>query len=129
MTKKNLLDYFYKKEAIRISDDGTFEKELNYELLRGQRASEDIVDADSGKVFVKRGRRISQGAIRQMQEAGIKFQPIAVEDMVGKVLAADIKDGDDNLIMAINSDLDTETIKEIVARGVKDFRYIVYGWR
>ena len=119
-----LLDYFYKKEAIRISDEGTFEKELNYELLRGQRASEDIVDADSGKVFVKRGRRISQGAIRQMQEAGIKFQPIALEDMVGKVLASDIKDADDNLIMAINSDLDTESIKEIVARGVKDFQIL-----
>jgi DNA-directed RNA polymerase subunit beta len=119
-----LLDYFYKKEEIRISKDGTFEKELNYELLRGQRASEDIVDSKSGKVFVKRGRRISQGAIRQMQEAGIKFQPLNQEDLVGKVLAADIKDADDNLIMAINSDLDTETIAEIVKRGVKDFKIL-----
>ncbi len=119
-TDAQLLDYFYEKEKIRVSD-GKFEKKLNYELLRGQRASADILDPKSGKVYVKKGRRISQGAIRQMQQAGIEYQTLTSEDMIGKVLAEDLKDRDGNTVIPINADLDKGLIKEIVTRGVDEF--------
>jgi DNA-directed RNA polymerase subunit beta len=122
-TDKQLLDYFYDKEIIRVRD-GKFEKKLNYDLLRGQRASADIVDPKSGKVFVKKNRRISQGAIRQMQQAGIEFQTLSSDDMVGKVLAEDIRDRDGNVIIPLNADLDKTLIKEVINRGVEELHIL-----
>jgi DNA-directed RNA polymerase subunit beta len=122
-TDKQLLDYFYDKEVIRVRD-GKFEKKLNYDLLRGQRASADIVDPKSGKVFVKKNRRISQGAIRQMQQAGIEFQTLSSDDMVGKVLAEDIRDRDGNVIIPLNADLDKTLIKEVINRGVEELHIL-----
>jgi len=49
-TEKELLDMFYKKEHVRINE-GRFEKKVNFELLRGQRAISDLVDPSSGKVW------------------------------------------------------------------------------
>lgn len=119
-TDSQLLDYFYEREKIRVTD-GKFEKKLNYELLRGQRASADILDPKSGKVYVKKGRRISQGAVRQMQQAGIEYQTLSSDDMVGKVLAEEVKDRDGNVFIPLNADLDKTLIKEIVNRGVEEF--------
>jgi DNA-directed RNA polymerase subunit beta len=118
-TDAQLLDYFYEKEKIQILD-GQFTKKLNYDLLRGQRATSDIVDPKSAKVFVKKGRRISQGAIRQMQQAGLEHQTLSADDMVGKVLAEDVRDRDGNVFIPINADLDKTLIKEIINRGVKE---------
>jgi DNA-directed RNA polymerase subunit beta len=119
-SESQLLDYFYKKEKVRVVE-GQFEKKLNYDLLRGQRASSDIVDPVSGKVYVKRNRRISAGAIRQMQQAGMEYQVLSADDMVGKVLAEDIRDPDGNILIPLNADLDKTLIKEIIERGVGEF--------
>ncbi|MCX6104293.1 MAG: DNA-directed RNA polymerase subunit beta [Proteobacteria bacterium] len=118
-TDAQLLDYFYEKERIRVRE-GKFEKKLNFELLRGQRASADILDPTSGKVYVKKNRRISQGAIRQMQQAGLEYQVLSGDDMVGKVLAAGVKDREGNVIIPLNADLDKALVKEIVNRGVEE---------
>jgi DNA-directed RNA polymerase subunit beta len=117
-TESQLLDYFYEREIVRVRE-GKFEKKLNYELLRGQRASADIIDPTSGKVYVKKGRRISQGAIRQMQQAGLEYQVLSSDDMVGKVLAEDVKDQDGNVVIPLNADLDKALIKELVSRGIE----------
>jgi DNA-directed RNA polymerase subunit beta len=119
-TDKQLLDYFYQKETVRIRDGG-FEKRLNYDLLRGQRASSDIVDAKTGKVYVKKNRRITQGVIRQMQQTGLEYQALSADDLVGKVLAEDAKDKDGNIVIPVNADLDKTLVKEMINRGVAEF--------
>lgn len=117
---KQLLDYFYKKEEIRIQN-GKFEKKLNYDLLRGQRAVQDIIDPDSGKVYVKRNRRISVGAIRQMQQAGLEYQILKPEDLYGKITADDIVGKDGSVVIPLNTEIDKDHVKEIVKRGILTF--------
>ncbi len=119
-TDKQILDYFYKKEEVRISG-GSFERRLNYDLLRGQRAVQDIVDPQSGKVFVKRNRRISVGAIRQMQQAGLEYQILKAEDLYGKIAAEDIVAKDGTVVVPLNAEIDKEKVKEIVKRGITKF--------
>lgn len=119
-TDKQLLDYFYKKEEVRMTD-GQFERKLNYDLLRGQRAVQDIVDPASGKVFVKRNRRISVGAIRQMQQAGLEYQALTTEDLYGKIVGEDIVAKDGSVIIPLNTELDKDKVKEIVKQGITKF--------
>ena len=88
-TAQELLDRYYDKELIRINE-GKLEKKLNFEILRGQRALIDFVDPESGKVLVKRGRRITVGAIRKMEQAGIEYVQLDSEEIVGKISAETI---------------------------------------
>src|SRR5690606_37579103 len=95
---KELLDRFYRKEDIKISE-GQFQRTLDYDLLRGQRALTDFVDPETGKIIVKRGRRISVGAIRQMQQAGIESVVMDAQELVGKIAADDIVDKSGEVIV------------------------------
>jgi DNA-directed RNA polymerase subunit beta len=122
-TDRELLDRFYKKEDIRIKE-GKFERSLDYELLRGQRALSDLIDPETGKVIVKRGRRISVGAIRQMQQAGIERVIMEPEELVGKITAENVTDKGGEVVIPLNTELEDEDIKKIVKAGVKSFQVL-----
>lgn len=117
---QELLDYFYKKEWIRINE-GKLERRLNYDILRGQRALSDLIDPSTGKVLVKKGRRISVGAIRQMEQAGIEFVSMEQEELIGKFTAEPIVDKNGEVVVPLNTELDVETLTAIISAGVADF--------
>ena len=119
-TEQELLDYYYQKEWIRVKD-GKLEKRLNYEILRGQRALSDLVDPASGKVLVKRGRRISVGAIRQMEQAGIEYVAMEQEELVGKFTAEPILSEDGEEVVPLNGELDMDVLEEVLKSGVEEF--------
>ena len=119
-TDEELLNRFYKRENIRIKE-GKFEKKLNYEILRGQRALTDLIDPSTGKVLVKKGRRISVGAIRQMEQAGIEYVAMEQEELVGKFTAERITNKSGDEVVALNQELTTEDIGEIIKAGVSEF--------
>ena len=119
-SEQELLDYFFNKEWIRIQD-GKLEKKLNYEILRGQRALSDLVDPATGKVLVKRGRRISVGAIRQMEQAGIEYVSIEQDELIGKFTAEPILDKDGEELVPLNSELTVEVLAEILTAGRSEF--------
>jgi len=119
-SEQELLDYYYKKEKICIKGS-KLERKLDYDLLRGQRATVDLVDPKSGKVLVKRGRRISVGAIRQMQNAGIEFALIEKEDVISRITAQDIVDQSGEVVVPLNTEIDEEVFDQILESGVKEF--------
>ncbi len=119
-TEQQLLDYFYSKENIKI-EEGAFFKKLNYDLLRGQRATSDLIDPNTGRVFVKKGRRVSIGAIKQMQQAQVEYVALNPEDLVGKVLASTINNANGEPIALINEELDMDKLSQLVGAGVKEF--------
>lgn len=119
-SEQELLDYFYNKEWIRIKE-GKLEKKLNYEILRGQRALSDLVEPSSGKVLVKKGRRISVGAIRQMEQAGLEYVGMEQEELIGKFTAEPINDKSGEEIVPLNTELTIEVLGEIVSAGVSEF--------
>lgn len=117
---EELLDRFYRKEHIRIKD-GKFEKKLNYEILRGQRAATDLMDPATGKVLVKKGRRISVGAIKQMEQAGIEYVAIEQEELVGKFSAEALTDKEGEEIVPLNHEFTVEDMIEMVKAGITEF--------
>ena len=119
-SEQELLDYFYDKEWIRVKE-GQLEKKLNYEILRGQRALSDLVDPSSGKVLVKKGRRISVGAIRQMEQAGIEYVAMEQEELIGKFTAEPILDKAGEELVPVNTELTIEELGTIISAGLSEF--------
>jgi DNA-directed RNA polymerase subunit beta len=120
-SEKELLDYFYKKEVIRVVE-GKFFKHLDFELLRGQRASSDIVDPETGKVFVKKNRRVTVGAIRQMQQAGLEYQSLDPAQLVGKIIASDVVSGSGEKLFDLNTEVGSESmLDDMISHGVEQF--------
>ena len=119
-SEEELLAHFYKKEHVEIVDN-EFRVRLDFDLLRGQRASSDIVDPASGKVYVKKNRRISVGAIRQMEAAGLSYQPYQSSQLIGKILAQNIVDAEGEVIIPINKELGEAELRQIIDRGISSF--------
>ena len=116
--EQELLDYFYKREEVIFAGKSVRLK-IDFEHLRGQRASSDIIDPSDGKVFVKKNRRISAGAIRQMKAANIEYQEIEKEHLIGKIAAEDVVSKDGTVIVPLNSEVGAEHISEILEGGVE----------
>ena len=72
---EELLNYYYDVESIRIvpapDADGATRafRSLNFELLEGQRTTDDIVDQKTGKLLLHRNRKFTGRVIKQLKEA------------------------------------------------------------
>ncbi len=80
-TPEQLLAIFHEPEIIRIDGKKLFKKVESLESLLGQRVTKAIKGAD-GRQILKEGRKVTQAAIRRLNEAGVEWLPIDVEDLV-----------------------------------------------
>jgi DNA-directed RNA polymerase subunit beta len=115
-----LLSRFYEKEVIRIVK-GKIEKKLNFQLLRGQKASQDILDPKSGKVLVKKNRRITVAAVRQLEAAGLEYQSLEPSALVGKILAETVHTKKGDVLFPLNHQLEPNDVARIQSEGVELF--------
>lgn len=119
-----LLNEFYKVETIHLNDGKTFDRELDFELLSGSRATSDVLD-NTGKVLVKKGKKFTKVAIKKLQEGGVKIMPASLEEVVGKVLAEDIFDEKTGEVISLtNEDLSEGKIFDLVAAGIKKVKVL-----
>ena len=123
-SSEDLLNYFYKHERIFIKGKRYF-KSFNAELLKGQRASVDVKDPDTGDVVVKKGRIFTKRAIKRLAAADAPEIPISEEDVLGKVLAKAVRNpqGGD-LIANINEVIDEEILDKLREAGVDTFEIL-----
>src|SRR5947199_3348153 len=89
---EELLNYFYDTEVIHFEAQKKYSRQVNYELLVGQRATRDIKHPKTKEVLVKKNRKFTKGAIRKLQESGVDQLPIDMDELVGKVSAKDVID-------------------------------------
>ncbi len=121
---EDLLSYFYETETIRIQNDDIL-KLFNEKFLKGQRSSRDIVNPDTGEVFVKKGRNFTKRAIRQIKSAGIEQIPIEREDLIGKVFAYTIGDPTSGEVLVnANDTVEEETLDRLNSAGVDTFEIL-----
>jgi len=127
-TSKELFNYFYNFEKIIIKDGKLFKKfkagKEKYRGLKGQRASFDIKDPETGEIFVKQGRLFSQRAIKQLQSSGIEMIPITPDDILGKVYAGTVKTPDGKVIVNLNDIVDKENYDSILEAGIAEFELL-----
>ena len=123
---EDILNYFYNTDKIVVQGKRLF-KVFQPELLRGQRASRDIKDPESGEVLVKRARIISQRAIARLKATGAGLIPVDLEDgVIGKAAGHNIVDPQTGEVLArANEVLGQEEFDRIQAAGINAFEVLI----
>src|SRR6266436_10006108 len=117
---EELLNYFYDTETIHFEQSKKYSRQVNYELLVGQRATRDIKHPKTKEVLVKKNRKFTKGAIRKLQESGVDQLPIDLDELVGKVSAKDVIDeSTGEVLLQCNEELSEAKLDELRDRGVE----------
>src|SRR5438477_8303932 len=89
MDGQEILNTFYKQVSYKRSKDG-WRVPFDANRFRGYKPINDLVDADSGRVVVEAGHKITVRQARQLQEKGLKALRMADEELVGHYIAEDL---------------------------------------
>ena len=117
---EELLNYFYDTETIHFEASKKYARQVNYDLLIGQRATRDIKHPKTKEVLVKKNRKFTKGAIRKLQESGVEMLPIELDELVGKVSAKDVIDeSTGEVLLQCNEELTEQKLEELRDRGVE----------
>jgi DNA-directed RNA polymerase subunit beta len=118
---EDILAYFYSTDKIIIKGKQLY-KAFDPELLKGQRATKDIKDPESGDVVVKKGRMYTKRSLKQLSESGLKMIPISAEEIEGRVSASTLVDpASEEVIVETNGVIDVEIFENITEAGIKSF--------
>ena len=124
---QDLLSYFYDTETVTVKKDGTITKTVDFDLLRDQRASEDILDPKSGEVIVRKNRKFTRGVIRRLEAAKISELILEEEDIFGKVVATDIVDMETGeVVVECNEEITEEVWERIKEFGAYSFEILFF---
>jgi DNA-directed RNA polymerase subunit beta len=89
MDGEEILSTFYNKLTyVRTKDHWRIP--FSAERFRGMKAVNDLVDADTGKVVVEAGKKITVRQAKQLAEKGLKAIKATDEDLIGAYVAEDI---------------------------------------
>ncbi|HZZ84406.1 MAG TPA: DNA-directed RNA polymerase subunit beta [Anaeromyxobacteraceae bacterium] len=124
-SSEEILKYYYDTEVIRIEGKGKFEKDLNPDLLVGQRATRDIKDPKSTEIIVKKNRKYTSGAIKKLVAAKLKSLPIEAEEVYSKISAEDVVDeATGEVLLEVNEEVTEEKLEELRKRNIGEFKVL-----
>ncbi|HLQ93984.1 MAG TPA: DNA-directed RNA polymerase subunit beta [Xanthobacteraceae bacterium] len=111
MDQEEILATFYRKVPYKRQKDG-WRVPFDSNRFRGYKAVNDLVDADSGKVVVEAGKKITVRQARQLAEKGLKALRLSDIELVGHYIAED-------LVNPKTGEIYTEAGEEITEKNLK----------
>jgi DNA-directed RNA polymerase subunit beta len=84
-----ILSTFYKKILYKRTKEG-WRVPFDTNRFRGYSTVNDLIDADTGKVVLEAGKKLTVRAARQLQEKGLKALRMSDEELVGNYVAEDL---------------------------------------
>src|SRR6202043_1763141 len=89
--------------------------------LRGYKAINDLVDADTGKVVLEAGKKLTVRQARQLAEKGLKALRLSEEELIGHYLAEDLLNPKTGEIYAeAGEEITEKTLKLLNEQGYKE---------
>ena len=123
-TVEDLLSYFYRSEKIIVRSKRYF-KEFNPDFLRGQRASKDVKDPETGDVLVKKGRVFAQRAIKRLKALNADMISIHADEILERAFAASIVDPESGeILVKANDTVDEENLAKLGEAGINEFELL-----
>ncbi len=120
----DILSFFYKTEKIILSGKSIY-KQFNADLIKGQRIGKDIKDPETGDILVKKGRIITQKAIKRLQATKAKMIRVSESDIIDKVVAHTIFDPESGMpIIKANESIDDEMFLKLRDVGIAEFEVL-----
>ena len=89
MDGEEVLRTFYRQVVYKRAKDG-WRVPFDANRMRGYKAVNDLVDADSGKVVVEAGKKLTVRQARQLAEKGLKALRVTDEELVGHYIGEDL---------------------------------------
>jgi DNA-directed RNA polymerase subunit beta len=86
---EEILSTFYKKIMYKRGKEG-WRVPFSADRFRGYSTINDLIDADTGKVVLEAGKKLTVRSARQLQEKGLKALRLSDEELVGNYLAEDL---------------------------------------
>src|SRR6202044_1244250 len=120
MSGEEILNTFYKQVHYkRAKDDWRVPFDAN--RLRGYKAIKDLVDADTGKVVLEAGKKLTVRQARQLAEKGLKALRLSDEELYGQYLAEDLVNSKTGEIYAeAGEEITDKTLKVLNEAGYKE---------
>src|ERR1700742_4469746 len=113
MDGEEILNTFYKQILYKRSKDG-WRVPFDANRLRGYKAVNDLVDADSGNVVLEAGKKLTVRQARQLTEKGLKALRMSAEELIGLYIAED-------LVNTKTGEIHVEAGEEITDKTMKAF--------
>src|SRR3989454_8828887 len=111
MDGEEILNTFYRQVHYKRAKDG-WRVPFDANRLKGYKAVNDLVDADSGRVVVEAGKKITVRQARQLAERGLKALRMTDEELIGHYIAED-------LVNAKTGEIHVEAGEEITDKTLK----------
>ena len=113
---ETILNTFYKQVPYKRQKDG-WRVPFDANRLKGYKAVNDLVDADTGHVVVEAGKKITVRQARQLAEKGLKALRMTDEELIGHYIAEDLVNAKTGEIYAEAGEEITEKIAQGAQRG------------
>jgi DNA-directed RNA polymerase subunit beta len=117
---EEILRTFYKHIAYKRAKEG-WRVPFDANRLKGYKAVNDLVDADTGRVVVEAGKKLSVRQARQLHEKGLKHLRMTDEELIGHYVAEDLvnaKTGE--IYMEAGTEIDEKNLKVLIEAGYKE---------
>jgi DNA-directed RNA polymerase subunit beta len=111
MDAEEILNTFYRKVSYKRQKDG-WRVPFDANRFRGYKAINDLVDADSGRVVLEAGKKLTVRQARQLGEKGLKALRMTDQELVGHYVAED-------LVNAKTGEIHAEAGEEITEKNLK----------
>src|SRR5713101_2742038 len=89
MDAEEILNTFYRKVSHKRQKDG-WRVPFDSNRFRGYKAINDLVDADSGKVVLEAGKKLTVRQARQLAEKGLRALRMTDQELIGRYIAEDL---------------------------------------
>jgi len=121
-----LLNMYYDQEIVTILGRDKFVKDAVPHLLRFQRAGKDVKHPKTGDILVKKGKRFSRLAVEKISKIKNVKIPLGVEDIIGRIAAADVVDTTTGEVILASNEVLTEDILEAIqnCKKIKQLKFL-----
>ncbi|RTL97110.1 MAG: DNA-directed RNA polymerase subunit beta, partial [Bradyrhizobiaceae bacterium] len=117
---EQILSTFYKKLIYKRIKEG-WRVPFDANRFRGYSTVNDLIDADTGKVVLEAGKKLTVRTARQLQEKGLKALRMSDEELLGNYIAEDLVNPKTGEIYAeAGEEITDKLFKVLNEQGYKD---------
>jgi DNA-directed RNA polymerase subunit beta len=120
MDAEEILSTFFRKVIYKRQKDG-WRVPFDANRFRGYKAVNDLIDADSNKVVLEAGKKLTVRQARQLAEKGLKALRMSDQELVGHYIAEDLVNPKTGEIHAeAGEEITEKTLKVLNEAGYKE---------